>query len=47
MTNKLLSVDDSAWGSHGACVGPDQPPDMPSIDCSTIGGGKGESTSMT
>ena len=36
-----LSVDDSAWGFHGACVGPDQPSDMPSIACSTIGGGKG------
>jgi len=42
-----LSVDDSAWGFRGACAGPNQPPDMPSVDCSTTGGGKAGAIATT
>lgn len=38
-----LVVDDIAWGQHGACVGPNQPSDMESIDCTSENGGKGKS----
>lgn len=38
-----LFVDETAWGAHGACVGPNQPPDMSAVDCAAEGGGKGNS----
>ena len=42
-----LVVDEIAWGNHGACIGPDQPPDMEAISCSAQNSGKIGAISLT